>query len=247
MKTKERISSEILNKILSVLCDFHNESLSEKDRKTIDILCHDEPSETPYNQVDVKILYQLMKRNYKFRMEKHFFDWALIHLWQQKLLRIPSLEDLGKKISEFGEQMKQDGNFGNFSPVVEITELGINSIQAKNKIKSLYVVEPKEHMLKYKIIVNESYKKPIEVSLEDEYWNTFFQLVKNKGMAISPDNNVEDLYGYMNHNPRNQLYTKSGCELTRILKKENGLIIPGFEDIDIISDKTYETRKNKLT
>lgn len=106
------------------------------------------------------------------------------------------------------------------------------------KIKSIVCVKP-GFSSNYQIIINNDYINPMEVSSVNTSWRQFLELAEEQEI-----DNDKGFYDFINGS-RNLLVAKTGYKQTKILKVDNGSIVPNIP-LSIITEKAYKTRMNKL-
>lgn len=115
----------------------------------------------------------------------------------------------------------------------------ISPVGADNKISSLTVIDNPQSK-RFKIIVNGDDRHPVEVSATKPTWAMLRDLAR--GEAVEADGNKKSI-DYLNSNKRSTLYKSSGCDLTKIVRVEDGMIVPAIP-IKKIKCATYRARKN---
>lgn len=107
-------------------------------------------------------------------------------------------------------------------------------------ISSLEIVEP-DKSLRYIVVINNQYDKP--TSVRGKSW-TFLQKVTNgNGVPITKLN--KSYKDYFNSNERCKLYTIGNYRKTKIISERDGMFVAAIP-IKIISNKSYQTKLNKL-
>ena len=113
-------------------------------------------------------------------------------------------------------------------------------IQTKGPIKKLELVRPKSGN-KFKVVIDEDYLNPLYGDRAISSWDLLFRIAEEEFVDAESHRNA---IGYFNFNKKCKLYTKTGHELTKILKVEGGYILPAIE-IKVITEKAFQQRANK--
>ena len=95
---------------------------------------------------------------------------------------------------------------------------------------------------KFKVVLNGNYKNPIEGDKAISSWSILFRIADEEPIEYKEINKGN--LDYFNSNKNNKIYTRTGYNLTKILKKERRFVVPNIE-MEVISEKAFETRKNK--
>lgn len=128
----------------------------------------------------------------------------------------------------------------NFDQTQSLKRSSVHSSKNKGLIQKLEVVEPKAGN-KFKIVVNHDYENPIHADKVKPSWDLLFRVA---GENLTEADGHKSSLDYLNTNKGCRLYTKTGYQLTKILKVENGYILPAIE-IKIITEKAFQQRANK--
>jgi len=139
--------------------------------------------------------------------------------------------------SKLLEERKRLVNFDQERPVKRGP---VRLSENKGPIKKLGLVKPK-HGNRFKIVINEDYLNPVEADMAKPSWSTLFEIAEEK--LLDAENHKATI-DYFNFNKGCRLYVKTGYAVTRILKVENGYIMPAIE-IKIITEKAFQQRANK--
>jgi hypothetical protein len=141
-----------------------------------------------------------------------------------------------KKLKEFREEINKEleGQNGKSSENEKIPK-------TKN-INSIICVKPVSGD-KFKIIVNNNYIKTLKGDQAKPSWNLLFEVANGK--EIYDCLGYKNYLDYFNSNENNRLYTQTGYKITKILKRESGLIKPAIK-IEMISEKAFQTRLKKI-
>jgi thymidylate synthase ThyX len=138
------------------------------------------------------------------------------------------------------EKFKEE--YACFEKMISAQEGSINQCKASDErpIKKLTLVESNVGK-SYKIVINDDYKKIVLVNGTGT-WNVLLRLGKKESVEADGRKSALD---YLNTNKHCQLYTKANYSLTKILSTDDGDIKSNIE-IDVISEKALETRRNQL-
>ena len=125
-----------------------------------------------------------------------------------------------------------------------IKELDIKESPRKGvSINKIICVRPGTKSNKFKIVLNDDYQNWIQGDVAKPSWKLLFDVAEEK--KVWYEQKHKNSLDYFNSNKHNRLYTQSGCNLTKILKKEGEFIRPGVE-IEAISEKAFQTRLRKF-
>lgn len=108
------------------------------------------------------------------------------------------------------------------------------------QIYKIQIVERKFNSGKIKIIVNEDYQSPLEVSRK-KYWSILYDIAENN----KPVTNNKAVLDYFNSHSKNPLYTSRGYKRTKILKSDGAACIVPNIIIELITEKKFAQRRNK--
>ena len=130
----------------------------------------------------------------------------------------------------------------NFDQVQPLKRSSAHSSENKGLIRNLELVKPKIGN-RFKIVVDDDYLNPVPADKTKPSWDLLFRvaekdIVEAEGHKASLD--------YFNSNKGCRLYTKTGYQITKILKVEGGYILPAIE-IRVITEKAFQQRANKST
>lgn len=116
-------------------------------------------------------------------------------------------------------------------------------ILRRGYITSLIIVRPKNDGNHYFVVINEDYNNPLEVDKGQDCWRVLFEIAEgNQSLEADKYKSSIDLF---NTNQKCKLYTRTEYNLTKIIKAENGFIVPAVK-IDIITDKALKQRQNSV-
>lgn len=111
---------------------------------------------------------------------------------------------------------------------------------SKNKSgnKTIHKIEIlKNEQGRIKVYINSKYDSdPLDFA-RGKNWQLMYKIANKEDVAY--DNKSKEFYDYFNHNKNNPLYKKHGFEVTKILKEEDGYIVPSI--------KIELTTENKIT
>lgn len=93
----------------------------------------------------------------------------------------------------------------------------------------------------YKLAVNGDYKNCLEPSQGRKYWELFLQTAQN--IPLEKENH-KGYFDYINSN-KNNLFIKAGYGKSKLLKVNNGYILPNVP-MEIIGEKAFKSRLNKM-
>lgn len=118
---------------------------------------------------------------------------------------------------------------------VRYAEKNKNEDRSINKIE---ILEDKTEKGRINIYINSNYEsEPMSLS-RNKSWSKMYELAKTQETYFE-----KSFYDYFNHRQENPLYSKNGFEITKILKKQDGYIVPNIE-IKLITQNQI-TRKLK--
>lgn len=106
------------------------------------------------------------------------------------------------------------------------------------EITRIDVLEDKNERKGVTIYININYENP-ETFLRKENWSEMYKLAREQYVPYK-----KAVFDYFNSNKKNPLYSRLGFRVTKILKQENGEIVPNIE-IKLITQKAVTQRKPK--
>ncbi|MCX6717760.1 MAG: hypothetical protein NTU76_03760 [Candidatus Taylorbacteria bacterium] len=108
--------------------------------------------------------------------------------------------------------------------------------KAKLSIKRIEVLEDRTENKRVNIYINGNYNNPRGFH-RGNYWGQFYELAKKQRINFS-----KEFFDYFSSNKLNPLFAKSGgFKIIKILKVEDGLIVPNIE-IKLITQKAITQR-----
>ncbi|MEI6280945.1 MAG: hypothetical protein WCP17_03040 [bacterium] len=96
------------------------------------------------------------------------------------------------------------------------------------EINQLELLEDKEERKKITVYINIQYGNPKSYNRRKS-WGKMYELAKEQETSYN-----KGFFDYFNSNKTNPLYSKEGFKVTKILKQENGTIVPNIK-IDLIT------------
>ena len=114
------------------------------------------------------------------------------------------------------------------------------SLKNEGPIRKLELIKPKMGN-RFKIVINDDYENPIHADKAKSSWDLLFRVAEEN---LTEAEGHKSSLDYLNTNKGCRLYTKTGYQLTKILKVEDGYILSAIE-IKIITEKAYQQRANK--
>lgn len=120
-------------------------------------------------------------------------------------------------------------------------ELKIRQQSEAQPISSLICVKPNESQNTYKLILNNDYANTLNADRAKPSWDLLFKVAD--GDSIRSNQHKASL-DYLNTNDSCKLYSQTGHTLTKILKSEDGYIVPAIM-INVITEKAYQQRLKK--
>ena len=134
-----------------------------------------------------------------------------------------------------------------FNKLLEAVEkVGGNQGKVKQNsipIEKITCVESAHGGNKFLMIINDDYEHSFTGDMVKPSWDTLFKLATGGQISYDPLKNKGSL-DYLSSNTRNKLYTKTPYAMTKILKVEDGFLVPNIK-LNTISEKAYQTRINK--
>ncbi|MFA5932236.1 MAG: hypothetical protein WC793_02565 [Candidatus Paceibacterota bacterium] len=107
-----------------------------------------------------------------------------------------------------------------------------------NFIKKIEVLKDETERGRVKIYINGNYKdEPMNLSRNNR-WGLIYKLAKKEEVPFD-----KNLYDYFNYQQTNPLYTK-GFQVTKILREEDGYIVPNIQIKLITKNKTTRQLKS---
>lgn len=133
----------------------------------------------------------------------------------------------------------------------KVVQKSANSTE-NNKISKLFFTIPinKNIGSNYKLVLNENYLESLKVNRHQKSWNFIIQIAESENIPTVPINDEEHknkgYFDSFNYNNNNKIYKKTCYDVTKILKTENGYILPE-KDIIIktITNKQFMTHYNQ--
>lgn len=108
------------------------------------------------------------------------------------------------------------------------------------KINSIAFAEHDKGMVRYAVI-NDDYSAPLEIKVSKKYWGSLYEVADGK---LLPAKDHKGFMDYFNSNDKNLIYTKTRCELTKILGIKDGWITKEIP-MNIVSERAFRRRQNK--
>ena len=154
-------------------------------------------------------------------------------------------KEYGEMYSQNIELRIKDGD--KFNKLLEAVEK-VGGSQGKVKqnsipIEKITCVESVHGGKKFLMIINNDYKHSFTGDMVKPSWDILFKTAAGEQIPYDPLKNKGSL-DYLRSNKRNKLYTKTTYAMTKILKIEDGFLVPNIK-LDMISEKAYQTRINK--
>lgn len=149
--------------------------------------------------------------------------------------------DESKEYSEHGVVFFKDFTDDFLKEYLE-DRLGVkysNKSKSDNKsIKKIEVLKDETERGRVRIYINGNYKdEPMNLSRNNR-WGLIYKLAKKEEVPFN-----KNLYDYFNYQQTNPLYTK-GFQVTKILKEEDGYIVPNIQIKLITKNKTTRQLKS---
>lgn len=100
----------------------------------------------------------------------------------------------------------------------------------------------------FRVIINDSYKKPLLCKSKIFSWKVLYEIAKEKSFDFSSEDKekVENTIDYFNNNKNNKIYSGTHLNLTRILKLEGESVLPTMS-ITLITEKEFKKRSTLAT
>jgi|GEM_PF-3258207 len=174
-------------------------------------------------QGDFILTFDLLKKHRLFQNKFNFVGLSGIEKNDKKL----KWEDFVTSLNEFKREI-----------------LLSRKMSSDTIIKLTLILSKNEYEKKYKIVINEKYKSPIEVDSVKPSWQLLLKLAKDKYIQIENDSD-KSAFDYLNSNKRCRLYTKTGYSVTKILRMERGYIKAEIP-IETMTDRQYRQTLNKI-
>lgn len=121
----------------------------------------------------------------------------------------------------------------NFTDVID---KHLEAVRAGGKIYSIKLFKPLYFRDKMQLIINEDWENFIEVNLLDKSWELLLAVAlveDNKSAKVVYKDEHKQLLDYLNSNKTCPIYSRTGYQLTKILVKKGGVILPGVK-LDIV-------------
>jgi hypothetical protein len=99
-----------------------------------------------------------------------------------------------------------------------------------------------ERQDKVRVVINGNYTSAFVRGLK-KYWGHLVRIAEQERFSVD---DIKGAVDYFNRNSSCPLYTRSGFGLTQILQIDSGYVVPAIP-IEIISEKAFRTRLNKVT
>ena len=184
-------------------------------------------------------MFDLYDRGFLFKIrlenkprDKTLLDKVLYSTPKSKALaksvlesRLASLPDLDKRIEEL-ENKKS---------------LGKKMIVRFKEGDKISIIEILKKTGRIKVYINGDYNHELDFSRKDgKYWDKMYALAENGFVDFN-----KGFFNYFNSNDSNPLYAKHGLIRTKILKQEDGTIVPNNIEIKLIGKKKVTQRLQK--
>lgn len=95
----------------------------------------------------------------------------------------------------------------------------------------------------YKIVINEDYNHPLNVSKSKNIWRMFIDLVQNG--YLNRDIETKRIYDFLNYNPYNLITTNTKFPLQKIIGQRADNYVPLFKRA-VHTEKALAQRQNKI-
>lgn len=121
-------------------------------------------------------------------------------------------------------------------------KLGVksNSVINSSSIQKIEIIKSEEGRIK--VYINGKYDSdPLDFA-RGKNWQLMYKVANKE--YVSYDKKGKEFYDYFNHIKKNPLYATHGFEITKILKEEDGYIVPNIEIRIITKNKTTRQLKS---
>jgi hypothetical protein len=119
---------------------------------------------------------------------------------------------------------------------------------SSNKVEEVVCVQPKEGEKKFSVVVNGNYSKPLEGNMAIDAWKLLFEVTTagQDGVYFGDDDKkYRSSIDYLNSNKNHPFYKQVGCEVTKILERKDGWLVPAIK-VELIAERAYKIRLTKF-
>lgn len=251
---KEKTGEDLKKKYVSL-----TKKISTEDLKDMLIILYSEPT-LVINNPDFDQLSKQEKENYakkSARMglldDEHKREKLLLrlkkdfHIFDEEKITNPLLEETPEPFKHIIEPTVSI--FPKASLLIEIIKSTLNlretgrEFSDDQKINLIECFTSDHSENDYKIVINEDYNHPLNVSKAKNIWRLFKDLVQNG--YLNRDNETKRIYDYLNFNPNNLIKTNTKYPLQPIIKQNNNNYEPLFKSA-IYTEKALVQRQTKI-